>query len=69
MSNELRIKDLHLAAYMKYNGAEFTDFDKGCFVFASEKNENEWRVLHSKSCCRGVDVELINLRKFLRKTK
>jgi hypothetical protein len=69
MLHKLYIKDLHLAAYMKYNGVEFTDFNTECFVFTSEKSENEWRVLHSKSCCRGVDVELINLRKFLRKTK
>jgi len=67
MQYELKIRDLHLAAFMRYNGADFLDFKNGNFLFSSEKSENEWRVLHSKSCCRGVDGELINLRKFLRK--
>lgn len=68
MLYELSIKDLHLAAYMKYNGADFVGFKQGYFVFSSDRTENEWRVSHSKSCCRGVDGELINLRKFLRKS-
>lgn len=64
---ELHIRDLHLAAYMKYNGANFLEYKTGYFVFSSEKSESEWRVAHSNSCCRGVDAELINFRKFLRK--
>lgn len=63
----LHIKELNLAAYMKYNGANFLGFRSGNFVFSSEKAEAEWRVRHSNSCCRGVDNELITLRKFLRK--
>jgi hypothetical protein len=64
---EIRVRDLHLAAYMKYHGAEFLGFKSELFEFSSEFTEAEWRVKHSNSCCRGVDAELINLRKFLRK--
>lgn len=62
----IQIKELHLAAYMKYNGATFLGFRSGQFLFISNKSEFEWRVQHSNSCCRGVDNELITLRKFLR---
>jgi hypothetical protein len=63
------IKELHLAAFMKYNGATFTGFRSGRFLFLSDKTEAEWRVRHSNSCCRGVDNELITLRKFLKESK
>jgi hypothetical protein len=63
----VQVRDLHLAAYMKYHGAEFLGFENSLFTFSSEMSEAEWRVRHSNSCCRGVDAELINLRKFLRK--
>lgn len=63
---ELSIKDLHLAAYMKMNGAEFIRFDNRRFIFKSTVSECDWRVQHSNSCCRRVDLELIELRKFLK---
>lgn len=60
------VRELHLAAFMKYNGAVFLGFKSGKFLFTSDRNESEWRVRHSNSCCRGVDNELITLRQFLR---
>jgi len=60
-------KELHLAAYIKSNGAEFLGFENGSFVFNSDKSLGQWRVEHSNSCCRRVDQELINLRKFLKR--
>jgi hypothetical protein len=61
-----RVKDLHLAAYMKYHGAVFTEYRSGYFWFETDLSESEWRVRHSNSCCRGVDFELLSLKKFLR---
>ena len=62
------VTQLHLAAYVKANGATF----KGCidraFHFESDKPLDQWRVDHSNSCCRRVDCELIELRKFLKET-
>jgi hypothetical protein len=60
------IRELHLAAFMKVNGAEFVKFENRKFTFKTDKPENEWRVLHSNSCCRRVDIELIELRKFIK---
>lgn len=64
--NFIEVKELHLAAYMKVNGGEFVKFENRRFVFKTDKSESEWRVLHSNSCCRRVDLELIELRKFLK---
>lgn len=65
-SKVVAVKNLHLAAFMKYNGATFLGFESGLFRFSSEQSESEWRVRHINSCCRGVDNELMALRKFLR---
>jgi len=64
--NIMEIRELHLAAFMKVNGAEFVSYEKRKFVFKTDKPESEWRVQHSNSCCRRVDVELIELRKFIK---
>ena len=65
--SEVTVKELHLAAFIKANGAQLQKFENKKFTFLSEKTEAEWRVLHSNSCCRRVDTELINLRQFLTK--
>ena len=62
--NVLVISGLHLAAFMKVEGAELVKFENRKFIFKTDKKESEWRVLHSNSCCRRVDLELIELRKF-----
>jgi hypothetical protein len=59
---------LHLAAYIKANGATLECLDGRGFVFTSDKPLEEWRIAHSNSCCRRVDIELIGLRKFLSET-
>ena len=64
--NTKEIRELHLAAYMKVEGAEFMGYENRKFVFKTDKPESEWRVLHSNSCCRRVDLELIELRKFIK---
>lgn len=65
--HKIETRELHLAAYMKASGASFQGHEGGNFVFLSEKSLSEWRVAHSNSCCRRVDLELISLRKFLPK--
>lgn len=64
---ELKVRELHLAAFMKSNWAEFCGHIDGHFVFRSDQSLSSWRVAHSNSCCRRVDLELINLRKFLKR--
>lgn len=64
--NRLLVKDLHLAAYMKSNGAKFLGHESKHFVFEDTKALGEWRVEHSNSCCRRVDLELISLRKLMK---
>jgi len=64
--NIIEIRELHLAAFMKVEGAEFMRFENRKFVFKTDKPESEWRVQHSNSCCRRVDLELIELRKFIK---
>lgn len=64
--NIMEIRELHLAAFMKVNGAEFVRYENRKFVFKTDKPESEWRVQHSNSCCRRVDLELIELRKFIK---
>lgn len=64
--NRLLVKDLHLAAYMKSNGAKFLGHESKHFVFEDTKTLGEWRVEHSNSCCRRVDLELISLRKLMK---
>lgn len=62
----VKVKDLHLAAYMKYHGAVFIEYKSNYFWFETDLSESKWRVRHSNSCCRGVDNELFSLKKFLR---
>jgi hypothetical protein len=62
------VTQLHLAAYIKANGATFTGCVDRAFHFTSDRPLADWRVAHSNSCCRRVDGELIELRKFLKET-
>lgn len=59
------VRQLHLAAYIKANGATFHGCVDRVFTFTSDKSLDAWRVEHANSCCRRVDIELIELRKFL----
>lgn len=63
---EFDTRDLHFAAYLKANGAEFIAYADKAFRFRSDRPVGQWRVEHANSCCRRVDLELIELRKFLR---
>ena len=58
-------KDMHLAAYMKANGAELQSVTDNKFNFITDMKESDWRVKHSNSCCRVVDNELLSLRRML----
>lgn len=64
--HEFTICQLHLAAYIKANGAEFVGYKNREFTFRSEKPLQEWRTLHMDSCCRLVDIHLVELRKYLK---
>jgi len=64
---QVKIREVHLAAYMKANGALLNRVECGFFVFESDRPVSEWRVSHGNSCCRRVDRELIDLRKLLTK--
>ena len=63
---EFDTRDLHFAAYLKTNGAEFLSYANKAFRFRSDQSVGQWRVKHANSCCRRVDLELLELRKFIR---
>jgi hypothetical protein len=62
----IKVRSLHLAAYIKTHGGLLVDVEDDQFVFDSEKSTKEWRIEHSASCCRRVDKELIDLRNLLK---
>lgn len=59
----IKVRALHLAAYIKANGAKLLGVESGQYIFESDRSVTEWRILHSDSCCRRVDRELLDLRK------
>jgi hypothetical protein len=59
-------RELHFAAFLKANGAKLIKVESKAFVFESQQSEQEWRVAHSNSCCRKVDLELLDLRRLQR---
>jgi hypothetical protein len=61
------VSQLHLAAYIKANGGQLAGIVDSDFSFVSDRPLAEWRIEHSNSCCRRVDIEMIGLRE-LRKT-
>lgn len=65
-AHEFSTRDLHFAAFLKANGAQFVGFDERRFCFRSAEPVDRWRIRHANSCCRRVDLELIELRRFLR---
>jgi hypothetical protein len=62
----IKVRPLHLAAYIKTHGGVLLDIEDEQFVFESEKTTKQWRIEHSVSCCRKVDKELIDLRNLLK---
>lgn len=62
---KIKIRNLHLAAFVKINGAQLLGTDDGQFVFESSKTVAQWRMEHLNSCCRQVDRELLDLRRLL----
>jgi hypothetical protein len=58
-------RDMHLAAYMKANGAELVAVQNKSFIFKSELEESAWRLKHSNSCCKRVDDELLALKRMI----
>lgn len=58
---------MHLAAYMKANGAELIAANRAefGFLFRSDIPESQWRINHSNSCCKKVDDELLSLKRML----
>lgn len=57
--------NLHFAAFIKAHGGTFKGTEDGEFIFESEKSLAEWKVIHTNSCCRKVDKELLELKRFL----
>jgi hypothetical protein len=62
---ELDIRDLHLAAYMRYHGAKLVNMVDGKFVFDSVKPLTQWRIEHSASDCFKIDRELMSLKRMI----
>lgn len=64
--HEIQTRQLHFAAYLKAHGAEFVGCDDRVFTFRSDKPLEVWRVEHANSDARRVDLNLIELRRFLK---
>lgn len=64
---EIRIKQLGLAAFIQMNGAELLMVVGKEFVFATEKSVAEWRVAYNNSCCMKHDALVCELRHHLKK--
>jgi hypothetical protein len=62
-----RVSQLHLAAYIKANGGQLAGVVDSDFSFVSDRSLADWRIEHSNSCCRRVDIEMMGLRE-LRKS-
>lgn len=60
-------RELHLAAYMKANGAKLICFDHSQgFSFQTGRSVTDWRVEHSNSCCARIDNEMLALKRMAR---
>jgi|TARA_R110000782_G_scaffold3684_10_gene13341 hypothetical protein len=57
-------RELHLAAFIKHQGAVLLDYKSGQFIFESQLTEVELRVQHSNSESLKVDRELFTLKAF-----
>lgn len=64
--HEIQTRQLHFAAYLKAHGAEFVGCVDRIFTFRSDKPLEVWRVAHANSESRHVDLQLIELRRFLK---
>lgn len=64
--HEFDTRQLHFAAYLKTHGAEFVGCVDRVFKFRSTKALDVWRVEHANSEARRVDLNLIELRRFLK---
>ena len=61
----IKSREMHLAAYMKANGANLIGLTDRVFLFQSTETEMEWRLQHGNSCCKRVDDELLTLKRML----
>lgn len=66
MTQQVRIKQLGLAAYVSMKGAKLLSTEGKVFVFESEKSEKEWQVEYSNSCCQAHDARVCQLRNMLK---
>lgn len=66
MPHEFAVRQLHLAAYIKAHGGELLSCVDRVFTFRSRRPLAAWSSDHEDSCCRRVDLQLIELRKFLK---
>ena len=60
--NELRVRDLGLAAYIKVKGAVLLNIHDGHFYFSSDTSIVEWEVAYLNSCCCAHDSEVMSLK-------
>lgn len=66
MAQEVRIKQLGLAAFVSMKGTRLLRTEGKVFVFESEKGEREWQVEYSNSCCQAHDARVCQLRNMVK---
>lgn len=64
--NEIRVRQLGLAAYIKMVGADLLRVEEKDFIFRTDKSLNDWRVEYHNSCCMRHDSLVCELRYFLK---
>lgn len=60
--------NIHLIAFICANGGTYKEFkrEEKTIVIESEKTLEEWRAKHMTSCCKKVDVALLEIRNIIR---
>ena len=69
MSNQIRVRQLGLAAFIKLKGVDLDGVENDEFVFTTDISKDEWQIRYSNSCCSTHDAILCDLRKFLSSKK
>lgn len=67
--SSIHIKELGFAAFLKLNGLKLVSFDRECWVFESEKEENELRIEWVNSEFSKFDKILLDLKNFKKEKK
>jgi hypothetical protein len=58
-----KVRNIHLAAYMQVHGCKLVEVQGRVFLMESDRTLDSWKIEHANSCCRKVDLALLELRR------